>query len=534
MSSMCASPGSDDLGHISRFVLICKPEQSGKTFVMIQQIIKSITYPSCDKVVVNIIFCDNNLLLTRQTSTRVGADLARTLPSQINGETYLEFSSAAHTAYHDANAVIGGIMRQINNVLCCTNGTRVEDTFEIIDCLQSNPTTKDRFFFKIWLDEADKYSGFIDTTFKPLVEKYENVALYCITATPKALFMKYGALNVFPLENTTTPDYHGWGDNDVRTFAIDAGCIDFAKHILNEHRHHIIPGSKWFIPAEFKKSSHENMAKLCGAFDMATIIINGEGVKFYLPNRFVKVFKKDDELNNIILKIYRDFELHKYPLVVTGNLCIGRGVSIMSKDFMFNYGILSCCSNPQEASQNAGRLKGNIKSWVGYEPPIVFTTPKFDAIAVEWEKKSRALAEIAFKKQSQGLSTIITKNEFKTAGENFEYVVHTELFNSFAKAQDFLKTKSREMKCKVSGSKKSVIHLTSGGYSVTSKLLKAGEKVDDLCDDHRIDMAKAQTIAPSTCISTKKGSGYLILPVYTNMDSPPNSVQFQVRYIKYN
>ena len=45
-----------------RFMLICKPEQSGKTFIMIQQIIKDIQYPPEDNVVViNIIFCDNNL-----------------------------------------------------------------------------------------------------------------------------------------------------------------------------------------------------------------------------------------------------------------------------------------------------------------------------------------------------------------------------------------------------------------------------------------------------------------------------------------
>ena len=142
MSSVCASPGSDELGHLNRFVLICKPEQSGKTFVMIQQIIKGITYPSCDKVVVNIIFCDNNLLLTRQTSTRVGADLARNLEIEDNGEIFLEFSSHSRTAYHNYNDVIGGIVRNINNVLCCTNRTRVDDTFEIIEGLQDNPETR--------------------------------------------------------------------------------------------------------------------------------------------------------------------------------------------------------------------------------------------------------------------------------------------------------------------------------------------------------------------------------------------------------
>lgn len=239
---------------------------------MIQQIIKDITYPFCDKIVINIIFCDNNLLLTRQTSTRVGEDLARSNISQINGETYLEFSSSSDTKYHDAESVGGGIvMNQINNILCCTNGTRVGDTFDIIEKLQDSPVTKDKYFFKIWLDEADKYSPFIDSTFLPLVDKYENVALYCITATPKKLFFKYGSLNVFPLENTTTPKYHGWGDNVIKTFELDDSCNGFASHILKENVGCIVPGSKWYIPAEYKKSSHLKMAEICGKFGMATI-----------------------------------------------------------------------------------------------------------------------------------------------------------------------------------------------------------------------------------------------------------------------
>lgn len=522
----------DEMNYLSRFILICKPEQSGKTFVMIQQIIKCITYPTCDKVVVNIIFCDNNLLLTRQTSSRVGAALSNP-EIQINGETYLEFSSHSRTTYHDANAVIGGIIRNINNVLCCTNGTRVDDTFDIIDGLQNNPATRDRFFFKIWLDEADKYHGFIDSTFKPLVEKHGNVALYCITATPKPLFMKYQALNVFPLENTTSEDYHGWTDNIIKKFAIDSGCLEFVNHILEQYKSVIVPGSKWFIPAEFRKASHEAMAVLCGSFGMATIIVNGEGVKFYLPNRELIVEPKTDELNNIILKLYCEHNLYKLPLVITGNLCVGRGISMMSKGFIFDYGILSCCNNPQQASQDAGRLKGNIKLWPGYKRPVVFTTPKFDKNAVEWEKKSRTLAKLAFDKKAKGLSTIITKNEFKTLGEDYEYIVHPDNFKTFAQANAFLKTKSREMKCKVTTSKGKVIHTTSSGYSVTSKLLRAGQTISDLCDNDRVTMAKASTISPSTCISTNKGSGYLILPVYETIDCPPKSVKFQVRYLRY-
>ena len=45
----------------SKVVLICKPEQSGKTFIMIQQIIKDLDEPIQGKTVINFIFCDNNL-----------------------------------------------------------------------------------------------------------------------------------------------------------------------------------------------------------------------------------------------------------------------------------------------------------------------------------------------------------------------------------------------------------------------------------------------------------------------------------------
>ena len=48
------------------FVLICKPEQSGKTFVMIQEIIKDFSEQLDDRIVINFILCDNNLLLTKQ------------------------------------------------------------------------------------------------------------------------------------------------------------------------------------------------------------------------------------------------------------------------------------------------------------------------------------------------------------------------------------------------------------------------------------------------------------------------------------
>ena len=61
--------------------------------------------------------------------------------------------------------------------------------------------------------------------------------------------------------------------------------------------------------------------------------------------------------------VYKKHNLKEFPIVITGNICIGRGISIVSENFMTDYGILSLCHNQQEASQNAGRLKGNIKGF---------------------------------------------------------------------------------------------------------------------------------------------------------------------------
>jgi len=501
---------------------------------MIQQIIRDLQDPTLTRVVINIILCDNNLLLTKQTSERVGKELSPLV--DVNGEAYLEFSSHARTEYRCAVAVEGAIsVLDIRNILCCTNGTRVDDIYTIISDLNKSENNKDKFIFKIWLDECDKAISFLDNTFIPLVKAHENVSVYCITATASRLFTKYGSMNVFPLENPTSENYHGWSDNILRFVDIAATCVGFAEHVLDNMGKELIrPGTKWYIPAEHKKVTHIAIKDVCTKRGFATIIVNGDGIKLYLPNLEMVVFKKDDELNTIIKREYSKYDLHKYPLAITGNVCIGRGISIMSEDFMMDYGILSSCHNQQEASQNAGRLKGNIKSWSTYKPPTIFTTEQFDKVAIEWETKSRGLARLAFDKEKEGKSTVITKSEYRTVGEAFDYIVHDELFKSYAKATSFLKTKEKtDMKARVSGSKKGAIHEVDG-YSVTSKLLRPGQTVDSLQACDRLTVDQASRIGGGTNISsTDKGSRYLVLPVYESMDSPPRSVQFQVRYISF-
>lgn len=150
----------------NRFVLICMPEQSGKTFMMIKKINENLLdeeEEEREKSVVNFIFCDNSLLLTKQTGNRVANEVNK-LPGIE--ENYVEFSSRKDgVAKKTADAVYGKIMDGVTNIICCTNGKRVSDISELIKRINRSPFARNQTSIKIWIDEADKYNNHIKKTF---------------------------------------------------------------------------------------------------------------------------------------------------------------------------------------------------------------------------------------------------------------------------------------------------------------------------------------------------------------------------------
>ena len=398
---------SSDSDVWDRFTLICKPEQSGKTFIMIQKINKETCTPSSELTVINLIFCDNNLLLTKQTSKRLGDQIL--LPE--TQEKYVEFSTRKDSkTLGNVDTVIGQITNGVQNVVCCTNRTRMRNTHEIISRLNSSPFTKDKLVFKLWLDEADKFSKYISNTLLPLAEEYENVHCFCITATPDRLFHQFGSMNIEPLMLTTSPNYHGWEDNNRILIENELGSTEgFVSQIMKTLTLAPAAGTKWFVPANYKKSSHRAVRDILLDHGFAVFTVNGDGIELVLPNSPddpIGLFPKNDELNKQIIKLYQQYSLYKYPVAITGNLCVSRGISIMSPELMFDFGIISSCGSPSAASQNAGRLKGNIKDWDTYKPPTVYTTPLFDSIATEQEHLSRTLAGLAFEQDTDTPSSI--------------------------------------------------------------------------------------------------------------------------------
>ena len=538
---------SDLATTFENMTLFCKPEQSGKTFLMIQQLIKDLSNDEDGVETIHFIFCDNNLLLTKQTSQRIASDLEQYV---VDGTTYVEFSSRKDNICNHRSSVISALLLDdVRHVVCCTNKRRVDDVCEIITRIATKRASK--YQFKIWLDEADKALKYITKMFYPLCQKFESVKLNCLTATPKPLFRKFRSINVWALEHTTKPDYHGWEDNNlvIMTEPEDHRISCFVRKVLDENSDKPTIGQFWYVPAERKKTTHDEVRDICVSRGFAVFTVNGDGLRLSCPYPFKDVVEdKNEQLNTQILRMCVKYGLReKYPIAITGNICIGRGISIMSQPgtsadndsdsngLFLDYGIVTHYGQKAEdISQSAGRLKGNIKDWENYRQPTVFTTKKANTIAIEWESKSRRLAQLAYERE-EGEVAAITKTQFNTMSDNYEYIRHPDLFNTMEEVREFLKKpeiyKGMRLEKPPSprGNWMKSAREKCGGYAVSSKLHELAIQTAE----HRLTLETVARIGEGTCISSKKGSRFLILPVYETLDTPPDQEKYELRYLKF-
>ncbi len=397
--------------------LFCKPEQSGKTYIMIQLINKMLSNPIGPETI-NIIFCDNNLLLTKQTTIRVARDVI----SDDDFDNYVEFSSSKNgNNVKTIEAVLGKIaFSNVRNITCCTNTQRMEDILKIVNIINSKTS---QFNFNIWLDEADRFVKYINTKLLPLVHEHSNVWVNLLTATPSKLFDKYDFMRVFPIENTTSENYHGWTDNIVEIRVNELGSIEgFISQIINDfikNNGGIPEATNWYIPAGYKKQSHYLVRDLLNSKGFVVFVVNGDGLELSLPFGEKFKFAKSKELHQQARELIVEKHLESFPIAFTGDRCISRGISMMAKEnnslalaeFIFDYAIFSNVSDHSEVSQKAGRIKGNIKDWVSYKQPVVFCTERFHQIATHQEKLSRDLAKLAYSYNTTKPS-IITSDDF--------------------------------------------------------------------------------------------------------------------------
>lgn len=489
-----------------------------------------------DQKNINLVFCDNNLMLVLQTLERVGD-----FPSL---EKYVELSSSKRTNHHIFREVVGSIINDdIRNILCCSNHIRMKDLGNIIDTLFTLGIAPN-YQFNIWVDEADKWLNGLDRHVSPLLEKYDNIKVNLITATPDRIIQRYGEVEVVPLESAVTEDYHSWTDCEFKLYRDIFTTLEFVSKILDENSDQVRPGTKWFIPGSAKKETHDIIREYCQTRGMATIVINGDGFKVVMPDGKIHFREKDLMPDQLIPDAYKEFGLAAFPVAITGYFCIARGITISSPEFQITHAIMPAgMRNKQEMSQIGGRVKGNQKSWETYQKPIVYATDTFHSVASTLEAKTRGLSETAFRTGKK----IIGIDDYQSADKEFFYYQHPEEFTSYEGAVRYLETQEHHLKEK--GSEKMALNAMKmiegmkwisrrGGFEDTHLVSTAINTKKSVLEGTapiltRKMLEKKPVFKTVAEPENPKYRSYAILPVYADETSQPDEVRFIVRHTKW-
>jgi hypothetical protein len=137
--------------------------------------------------------------------------------------------------------------------------------------------------------------------------------------------------------------------------------------------------------------------------------------------------------------------LDRYPLAITGCLCLERGITFQCppKDghhgFLFDYGIIPPIANKATAYQTMARLFGNIGDFPNYKPCKIYTNSATFKKVRNQEEIAVNLARIMHE-TGQEEATLATLKDAANFEDEKGFILTKEEFDTLEEVNDFLKS----------------------------------------------------------------------------------------------
>lgn len=369
----------------------------------------------------NFLIQANNLSLVEQTSVRMGDELFEPAESDAIIEGGV-FSWRSGTGVRiTVDDLVGKIMSgDVTMVVCCANRIRLNYLSAVIMKLSANfKRFRSPIKANIWIDEADASMCYWrDADFQEIVKDAFVEKVTMVTATVDAIVKEFKTIRVIGLENPTLPIYFRVQDYTVEFIPYQKmSAQSFVKMVAEANpERYFKPGTRTFAPVEVVRKSHESNCEWALSMGAAVVILNGLRKEIRIPNAEgvaptiitlpkMKESEKPEEIGRVIGHLYKEHKLERYALFVTGNICLGRGITFQNDLFLFDHQILPPAFETRAAAyQAACRGAGNIKELpnflarkaTGFQPTIV-TTPEMWKLIVEAETIASTLAKEAYK-----------------------------------------------------------------------------------------------------------------------------------------
>ncbi len=410
--------------------LLVRLPQSGKTEIMLNGIVDFIQESRKPLV---IVICDNSLLLTTQTLSR-GSEKVNIKVGKITCDAngFCEWKKSRGELDRPENLEEGHRLSEriqdgeVNTIIVCSNKSRWSDVKQLIEEYSID------FDIQLWIDEADKTVGGIDSIGPASRNKIENLnkwkaeihSINLITATPFTPKCKWkdvkwigtqlgGVIELVKIPGITGKNYHHLRDSNWIEQDDSFGEVeDYAESYLKNNA----PGSGeiWLIPGETSQQSHELIKNMCLKYFDYVIILNGntktitqqssEILIYNLKERECILLPRKKEVSKWLAEFYKSHQCSEKKIAITGNLCISRGITISSPTCQISHLIFGCKGSPREEEQLMSRVCGycysdiiptvvcSQKSWENvsmYQDAII----KLSQLALSEDTEERILDE---------------------------------------------------------------------------------------------------------------------------------------------
>jgi hypothetical protein len=272
----------------------------------------------------------------------------------------------------------------------------------------------------IWIDEADVSVKMWATKFN--FTKFDRVdRVVLISATFESVFKYYDELRIrgyeYPYNEPTYLRYEECKVNIVEPLK-DDDVESYLVKILNSNPEMSKPGVKLFAPGEVEVATHEKINAMLKTRGFAVMILNGQRKEIDLPDGSkIKLNfnpSKPEEMNKVLAEVYTRNNLSQFPFAVTGQICLGRGITFQSSEFMFDYGVIPELKDRSATYQCIARLLGNTKLFPGFKKPEVYCSRQTHVVCKHLAKKAENLPRIMFER---GLSVVSEDDIEKMLGQ---------------------------------------------------------------------------------------------------------------------
>lgn len=379
------------------------PAQSGKTSKAIDVIKKRFATISQlqEKTDINIWISANNKLLVKQTESRMHNELCSSDDDSddgndsdaiIQGEVFSWISGIKKNNVSVDTLAIQILKGKVEMIVMCSNATRIRYLVQLLESLDEFGAMFPKKV-NIWIDEADqsirmwsKYSHVLNL---PMIQQ-----ITLVSATMDTIFKHpsiKGSLRVMKYPTTYPECYRRLKDAECIEIDVAASSpAEYVNYILTAHPMLIQPGMRAFIPGDVSKKSHEAISDMLQTHGFAVIILNGTHKELRIPGETtidlsLYLTVNDDEkselieFNTILSRMYDGNRLNRFPLAITGFMCVERGITFQCapddthKGFLFDYGIIPPIVKKAEAYQAMARLFGNIGHFPNYKPCQIYS-----------------------------------------------------------------------------------------------------------------------------------------------------------------